>query len=117
MMYQKALCFHDKATAAQMLATDDVAKVKALGRRVSNYDESLWNGVRQIVVFEGLPAREAESNRERNSGGVRGKRPHLGHRPIHEKSDAIGQGQVEWPKFARICADDGEGKAVRKTFD
>lgn len=61
MMYQKALCFHDKATAAQMLATDDVAKVKALGRRVSNYDESLWNGVRQIVVFEGLLAKFSQN--------------------------------------------------------
>ncbi len=61
MMYQKALYFHDKATAAQMLATDDVAKVKALGRRVSNYDESRWNGVRQIVVFEGLLAKFSQN--------------------------------------------------------
>ena len=54
-------CFHDKATAAQILATDDVAKVKALGRRVSNYDESLWNGVRQMIVFEGLLAKFSQN--------------------------------------------------------
>lgn len=54
-------CFHDKATAAQILETEDVAKVKALGRRVSNYDESLWNGVRQIVVFEGLLAKFSQN--------------------------------------------------------
>lgn len=54
-------CFHDKATAVQILATDDVAKVKALGRRVSNYDESLWNGVRQIVGFEGLLAKFSQN--------------------------------------------------------
>ena len=54
-------CFHDKATAAQILATDDVAKVKALGRRVSNYDESLWNGVHQIIVFEGLLAKFSQN--------------------------------------------------------
>lgn len=61
MIYQKACCFHDKATAAQILATDDLAKVKALGRRVSNYDESLWNGVRQIIVFEGLLAKFSQN--------------------------------------------------------
>lgn len=38
-----------------------MAKVKALGRRVSNYDESLWNGVRQIVVFEGLLAKFSQN--------------------------------------------------------
>ena len=32
----------------------DVAKIKNLGRLVANYNESRWNGVRQIIVFEGL---------------------------------------------------------------
>lgn len=27
---------------------------KKLGRKVSNYDENSWNGVRQIVVYRGL---------------------------------------------------------------
>ena len=48
MMYRKALCFGDNTIAAQILATDDVAEIKALGRRVSGYDENLWNGVRTI---------------------------------------------------------------------
>lgn len=54
MMYRKALCFCDTSSASQILATDDVAQIKDLGRLVSNYDESLWNGVRQIVIYEGL---------------------------------------------------------------
>ncbi len=28
--------------------------MKALGRLVANYNDSYWNGVRQIAVFEGL---------------------------------------------------------------
>lgn len=61
MMYRKAVCFHDGEVAAKILATDDVAEIKALGRTVSNYDESLWNGVRQIVVFEGLLAKFSQN--------------------------------------------------------
>ena len=56
MMYSKAICFSDEAVAAQILATDNVAEIKALGRQVSNYDEHIWNGIRQIVVYEGLMA-------------------------------------------------------------
>lgn len=54
MMYRKAVCFGNVKVAEQILATEDVAEIKALGRLVSGYDESLWNGVRQIVVYEGL---------------------------------------------------------------
>ena len=57
MMYRKAICFDDDKVAAQILATEDVAEIKALGRLVSGYDENLWNGVRQIVVYEGLLAK------------------------------------------------------------
>lgn len=57
MMYRKVICFDDDKVAAQILATEDVAEIKALGRLVSGYDENLWNGVRQIVVYEGLLAK------------------------------------------------------------
>lgn len=57
MMYRKAACFGDDKVATQILATEDVAEIKALGRLVSGYDESLWNGVRQIIVYEGLLAK------------------------------------------------------------
>ena len=62
MMYRKAMCFCDDKVAMQILATDDVAKIKALGRKVSNYDEKTWNGIRQIVVYEGLMAKFAQNN-------------------------------------------------------
>lgn len=61
MMYQKAVCFGDKNTAGKILETDDVARIKALGRLVLNYDESCWNGIRQIVVYEGLIAKFSQN--------------------------------------------------------
>lgn len=61
MMYKKAVCFGDKDTAEKILATNDVAKIKALGRLVANYNENYWNGVRQIVVFEGLLAKFSQN--------------------------------------------------------
>ena len=61
MMYKKAECFKDKDTAEKILATDDVAQIKALGRLVTDYSESYWNGVRQIIVFEGLLAKFSQN--------------------------------------------------------
>ena len=62
MMYRKAVCFGDVKVAEQIFATEDVAEIKALGRLVSGYDESLWNGVRQIVVYEGLLAKFSQNS-------------------------------------------------------
>ena len=61
MMYKKAVCLDDKNTADKILATDDAAEIKALGRLVANYNESYWNGVRQIIVFEGLLAKFSQN--------------------------------------------------------
>ena len=54
MMYQKAKAFGDSRIAAQILEAQDVAYIKTLGRLVSGYDDHYWNGIRQIVVYEGL---------------------------------------------------------------
>ena len=61
MMYCKAICFHDDSIAVQILATDDVAEIKAFGRLVKNYNDSHWNGVRQIAVYEGLCAKFSQN--------------------------------------------------------
>lgn len=57
MMHQKASCFHDEMKAKEILETDDVAQIKELGRLVANYNDNLWGGIRQIVVYEGLIAK------------------------------------------------------------
>lgn len=61
MMYQKAVCFKDEKIASQILQTDNVAEIKRLGRAVHNYDDNVWNGVRQIIVFEGLLAKFSQN--------------------------------------------------------
>jgi len=54
MMYEKAVLFNDMEIAAQILKLSDAATVKSLGRAVRNYNDVLWNGVRQIVIYKGL---------------------------------------------------------------
>ena len=54
MMYQKALLFEDREIAEQILHTQNVGKIKALGRSVMNYEDLIWNGMRQLIVYQGL---------------------------------------------------------------
>ena len=61
MMYQKAMCFNDNDIAAQILETNDVVQIKALGRLVHNYNDHHWNGVRQVVIYEGLIAKFSQN--------------------------------------------------------
>lgn len=61
MMYRKAVCFRDEAAAAKILGTDDPAKIKALGRLVTGYDGHIWNGIRQLIVYEGLLAKFSQN--------------------------------------------------------
>ena len=51
-MYKKAVCFKDDDIAKKILGSTDVARIKALGRLVRNYNDSYWSGIKQIVVFQ-----------------------------------------------------------------
>lgn len=62
MMYSKAVCFNDKVIAAQILNTQDVAHIKELGRSVLDYNENIWNGMRQIIIYEGLLAKFTQND-------------------------------------------------------
>lgn len=57
MMYSKARVFGDEVIMKKILNTSDVAKIKALGREVKHYEETVWNGLRQIIIYEGLLAK------------------------------------------------------------
>ena len=61
MMYRKAVLFRDTIIAEQLMATDDVSEIKQLGRLVSGYNDHVWSGVRQIVVYEGLKAKFSQN--------------------------------------------------------
>lgn len=73
MMYSKAVCFKDDKVAKQILATEDCAKIKAFGRNVTGYDENMWNGVRQIIVYEGLLAKFSQNSELREKLKKTGK--------------------------------------------
>ena len=54
MMYQKAVTFNDNDIADEILKTSDVRKIKEFGRKVKGYNNTIWNGIRQIVIYNGL---------------------------------------------------------------
>lgn len=53
MMYHKAQLFSDATTAAQILSARHPRQVKALGRRVANFDEAAWAAAREAIVRRG----------------------------------------------------------------
>ena len=57
MMYQKARYFKDDEIMDEILKTDNPSEIKALGRKVSNFNSNIWNGIRQIVIYKGLLAK------------------------------------------------------------
>lgn len=57
MMHQKALLFQDNQIAEAILKTNDVTKIKAYGRKVKNYDDTIWNTKRKDIVYQGLLAK------------------------------------------------------------
>ena len=61
MMYKKAEYFKYEIIATEILKTNDVAYIKALGRSVAGYNENYWNGIRQIVIYNGLMAKFSQN--------------------------------------------------------
>lgn len=55
MMACKALLFGDTEVFNQVIESDadDMRAVKALGRAVTNFDETLWKRVRESIVLDG----------------------------------------------------------------
>ena len=53
MMYHKALLFADIEIAAQIMAAPEPAVQKALGRKVSGFDDEVWKANRERIVEEG----------------------------------------------------------------
>lgn len=61
MMHQKSLLFQDQDIANQILDISDVANIKALGRAVRNYNDTVWAGLRQLIVYKGLLAKFSQN--------------------------------------------------------
>lgn len=63
MMYEKARVFNDDIVMERVMELTDAQEIKKLGRQVRNYNDHVWNGIRQIVVFRGVYAK-FEQNEE-----------------------------------------------------
>lgn len=57
MMAEKARVFHDEIRLAQILQAKSPREQKALGRRVENFDEAVWDAVCRDIVYRGNLAR------------------------------------------------------------
>ncbi len=57
MMHGKALLFGDTAVAAQILAADHPRQHKALGRKVTPFDDKIWRRERESIVMAGSRAK------------------------------------------------------------
>ena len=53
MMFQKAVLFADTEIAYQILRESNPAKVKELGRKVSNFDAAKWDKYKYAIVLKG----------------------------------------------------------------
>lgn len=57
MMAEKARLFKDDTMRKIILNTTNPAKLKALGRKVRNYDEDIWHQNRMDIVLDGNMAK------------------------------------------------------------
>lgn len=61
MMYSKAQLFGDGRTAVEILSTDNVAEIKALGRKVSNFESRTWDRNKEDIICKGLYAKFSQN--------------------------------------------------------
>lgn len=89
MMYRKAIVFHDTDTANRIRQTDDVGEIKVLGRSVRDYNDTVWNGLRQIIMYEGL-IEKFKQNDEINGRLLSTQDAVLAECAVHDKIWGIG---------------------------
>lgn len=57
MMEQKALLFGDTEIAEKIMRETDPMTIKTLGKAATGFNEKVWNGNKQIIMFRGLMAK------------------------------------------------------------
>lgn len=53
MMYKKAILFQDYEIAEKILRSKSPREIKALGRKVKNFNQAIWDENKENIVFEG----------------------------------------------------------------
>lgn len=61
MMFSKAKLFADERSADAVMATNDPAQQKAIGRKVTGFEESLWHRKRESIVYVGCREKFAQN--------------------------------------------------------
>jgi ribA/ribD-fused uncharacterized protein len=61
MMYHKAMLFLDRDTAQKIMSTNNVRKIKDLGRQVQHFEEDVWQFYRTNIVWEGNRAKFSQN--------------------------------------------------------
>ena len=61
-MYQKALLFNDYEIAGQILKETDVRKIKALGRKVKDFDNELWDKHKEDFMYNACYAKFSQND-------------------------------------------------------
>ena len=56
-MYMKAITFNDNEIAEKIYELDDPRQIKALGRKVKNYSEEVWDKVREEIMYKAVKAK------------------------------------------------------------
>lgn len=75
MMHQKALLFHDVEVARRILASQDPAQVKRLGRTIRDFNEQTWEAHRTQIVYAGNYAKFTQNTELREVLLQTGSRP------------------------------------------
>jgi ribA/ribD-fused uncharacterized protein len=61
MMHQKALLFEDEEIAEEIMNEQDPSKQKFLGRRIKNFDKTIWDRHCLSIVFKGNLAKFSQN--------------------------------------------------------
>ncbi len=61
MMSEKALLFNDSIIRKQILNSREPKQIKALGRKVKNFDEKVWDEHKCKIIYEGNCAKFSEN--------------------------------------------------------
>lgn len=62
-MWQKAMLFNDFEVAEQILNETNVRKIKALGRKVKDFDENWWNQHKECFMFNACCAKFSQNDK------------------------------------------------------
>jgi len=119
MMFRKALLFNDTSIAELILSPSysstsksNMAKVKALGREVSNFDDETWKAHRYQIVLDGNLAKFRQNPELKEKLFSTGSRKHVEASP-RDRIWGIGFGSVSAGKMIDTM---GSGETVPKKW-